>query len=360
MSRLKCISFIFIIMLFYQFFIYGCGSKSLDRSTAEALIENSQFIIKRIISPHENGLQVGLQHDFWYQKKKYTITNTLLSKRGESYFKNIDDKYITLKNPLDIKVEVTGIADAILPQTDATGVKEAQFIWNYINVPSQIKWVCADGGKGKAYFRLYDDGWRLESFNDVLYNKNAIQLSISELNDEELDRTTIKEKKQELQRIEAERKMKEEEIKRKEKERIAQLIQESKNHTETIGTFKCISTSIAMGQRNPHANGDAILTNVDASYVHVFKSSVRNAVDSVDVIFWFGNIISIYKTDLQDNPAYPPQAYSIRFKLKKKINICPGRHADAIQFQDKQIRDDFYNKIKDAKSKWDRKYPELK
>jgi len=350
MLRLESVFLIFIVIASISFAFIGCESKNnLTRSKAEELIEKSQIELKKKIHLHENGVQIGLQHNLWYQEKAYFTTNILLSKRGAGFFEDISGSFLTLKQPLDIKAEVTGIADAILPLTDSKGVKEAQFIWRYVNIASPVKWVITDGGKGKAYFRLYDDGWRLEGFDDIKYNDSPIQLSSGEVKEEQSDREAIQKKIEELQRAETERIRKEEEMRQREKVRLAQLITESKSPSKTIGLFNCINTTVVTGGR-PQANGEAILTDVDASYVHHLYTNYNY---TVKVVFWFGNINSIYKQD-------SPPTYRVSFKLKNDIQIRPGNFVYGIWFMDKQTRDNFYNKILDEKAKWDKKYPELK
>lgn len=342
--------YIFVLLSLAIIILVGC-SNDLSRNKAENIIEKSPAEFRKKILLHNNGFELGLQHDLWHKKNTYIGYDTVLSERGSIFFEDMNRSYVTLKSPLDIKVEVSGIADAVLPFTDTKGIKEVQFSWHYQNISAPIKWIISNGGKGKAYFRHYDDGWRLEGFDDIEYNGSSVQLSKKEEKEKQSDREKISKEREEKRRIELAKKMKEEEIRRQEQERLSRLIRKSKIPSKTLGTFKCINTTIVMGEK-PRANGTAVLTDVDASYVHHFTNAWGNITSKVNVNFWFGNIKRISKHD--------SGIYSVYFDLKNTIRIGPGHNAFAIHFQDRQIRDNFYYQIIKAKRAWDLKYPELK
>jgi len=350
LSLTKAVIRVIFIAFATIFMISGCES-GLSRHEAEEIIKKSPASFKKKVHLNVNGLESGIQHDLWLKKRAFIGYETKLTERGTRLIEDISGNFFTLKKPLEIEVDVSGIADAVLPLTSTKGIKEAQFTWNYLNISTPIKWVIAEGGNGKAYFRLYDDGWRLEGFDDIEYNDTSIHLSGNEVKEEQSDRENIAKKREEIRRAKAEKKRKEEEMRRKEQAKLAQSIRKSKTPSKTIGSFKCINITVGMGKRL-QANGEAILTDVDASYMHVYTDYRGNIKNKKKVNFWFGNIKSIYKQD--------SSTYRTSFKLKNTIVIRPGDHAYAIWFQDKQTRDNFYTKIVEAKAAWDKKYPELK
>lgn len=128
---------------------------------------------------------------------------------------------------------------------------------------------------------------------------------------------------------------------------LAPMISRSKTPTRIIGKFKCINTTVCVGT-HPRADGIAILTDVDASYIHVYKDYAGKVTNRVKAVFWFGNIRRITKVD-----GYP---YRTQFELKNIVQLRPGDHAYGIYFENKFTRDDFYNKIVQAKADWDQKY----
>jgi hypothetical protein len=59
------------------------------------------------------------------------------------------------KTPLNIKINVTGIAE-----------NHAEFTWKYVDLPLPFiaKEFIFDNGNGSADFTLNDDGWRVVNF----------------------------------------------------------------------------------------------------------------------------------------------------------------------------------------------------
>ncbi len=146
--------------------------------------------------------------------------------------------------PLNILIISTGLAD--VPGT--TNLKEAQFDWSYQNVPSVIKRFIALGGSGRAIFRLYDDGWRIEQLNVNVANQRP-ELTSDELRDEksdtnaytELQAKISEEKRRTEQKISEERRRAEQKIaeeKRIAAEKLAEQVRIARTETKVLRTWQ--------------------------------------------------------------------------------------------------------------------------
>lgn len=170
-------------------------TKNLTRSKAASLIENSAKFseVKSKINLHPNGLEKGFLHDMWGVVQgepgtNYSIDYYALSP-NQDVFQLIQATVlpgsiatVTMKKPVETQINVTGITDAPIMQ----GVKEAQFTWEYTNLPSIVKRYVVRGGSGVAYLRLYDDGWRIEDLK-VSYSKEPASLTAKERAEEEAE-----------------------------------------------------------------------------------------------------------------------------------------------------------------------------
>lgn len=145
------------------------GKSQLSRERTENLIRNSpQFQeLRTKIYLQSGGLEKGVEQKMW----AHYGSNYRLTEKTRTIVSQVTDFYITLLKPAgEPSVHVTGIADANPFGAGATSIKEAQFSWAYTDLPSVIKRFASRGGTGEGYFRLYDDGWRLE---DVSLNYRA-------------------------------------------------------------------------------------------------------------------------------------------------------------------------------------------
>jgi len=135
---------------------------------------------------------------------------------------------------------------------------------------------------------------------------------------------------------------------------LAPLRENSKIPTQIIGSYPCVNKFMIVSERNPRADGEAILTDTDVSYIHVFDHDpYSDRPDSARTIFTFENIVGIKKVD-SDNGTF-----GVYFDLKKNIMIWHGDYVYGIVFNDPVIRDAFYNKLTEAKAAWNSKHSEL-
>lgn len=190
----------------------------LSRDQAKQIIETSNIDseknFKKMVHLHSNGEATGIQHDIWTGKQpSWDGDLFVLTEKGVKIFEyrswqNLQFTYtksMTLIKPLGVEVTVTGIADAILPFTSTGGLKEVLFSWKYIDVPTPIKWIIAEGGTGIAYFRLFDDGWRLENLDKINYSNQPVRLSANEIAEEQADKDKITQIRLNAQKAEYER-----------------------------------------------------------------------------------------------------------------------------------------------------------
>jgi len=160
----------------------GCkrSARELTRREAFHLIRDSGKFSPEtptlIASPQE--VECGIRQGFWQKKTEHifrvkTVTVLSLTPRGKAFFHRISPRYsypgagelvLATKYRRDV-VEVLGIADVEPPLTGWKG-KEAQFTWKWRwdEFPEVLRncGTAPAAQEGQAYFRLYDDGWRVE------------------------------------------------------------------------------------------------------------------------------------------------------------------------------------------------------
>ena len=136
-----------------------------------------------------------------------------------------------------------------------------------------------------------------------------------------------------------------EEVSRQNQAKLEQLRIQAQVPTVTLGRYRCYDRWITIGT-NPEPLGEVILTDVDASYVHVYPNEPPYRVK---VVFEFSNINQISKGEQR----------TIHFNLKRDIWSRPGDCIANIFFSDATTRDRFYDGIVKAKGAWDQKHPEL-
>lgn len=128
------------------------------------------------------------------------------------------------------------------------------------------------------------------------------------------------------------------------KAKIEQLRIPAQSPTETLGKYLCYDRGF---DDSKMPLGQAILTDVDVSYVQIYPN--QKPFKS-KVVFEFTNIKQIRKMDNKE----------VVFKLKHRIYSRPGDERALIRFADEKTRDRFFEDIVKAKGLWDEKYPELK
>jgi hypothetical protein len=225
----------------------------LTQSTAALLIETSSKFseVKSKLLLHKDGYQKGHEQGMWVGRIVKDIEPfgqpsepIHLTKRGSDFFDSIEVQprglaYVILKKPLKPLLKVIRITDAPLGQ----GLKEAQFIWEYVDLPSLVKRYVVRGGSGVGYFRPTDDGWRLDDLNINYLSEPAPQTAEERATEEREDREreALKRKREEEERVE--------------KERLANLLRESKTPTRQVAQFDLGVGGHGVGRGVPFYNG---------------------------------------------------------------------------------------------------------
>jgi hypothetical protein len=137
--------------------IASCGKPDLSRSAAQTLIRASDAFQRftQTIPLHARATEDGLEQGIW----RLDSDRVVLAEKATATISSAARDSIVLKSAASIKVVVTGISD--VPGT--TNQKEALFTWEYDQLPSIARRFAVKGGNGRAIFRLFDDGWRLET-----------------------------------------------------------------------------------------------------------------------------------------------------------------------------------------------------
>lgn len=181
------------VLILVAVVLSACGRAEFTRSEAEsALTKNDQIaaLSKRVyLMP--NALDQGQTQGLWDRKRNGEVR--LRAKAAEEV-SSVSGRYLTPKGAPSIKVTVTGIADA----PSSNKVKEVQFVWAYESLTPIIRRLAIRGGQGKALFRQFDDGWRVEGVQTSLGDQ-AIELSAAEQSQIEQDIATERAQQQEIQ-----------------------------------------------------------------------------------------------------------------------------------------------------------------
>jgi len=287
----------------------GCGNDDLSRPQAEQQIAASELLTRfKTEVPFQPSAPIkGERQGFWKKQDTYLIQrrpvfDTVISLTPYS---------TRLNKPLAQKVSVTGISD--VPGT--TNLKEVQYSWSYVDPPSVLKRFIARGGTGKAIFRKFDDGWRIEKLENNNVSSQGLELTEAELAEEAKDiatessrlRIEAEEREKELQArriIEAERarhlaeqQRKDDEARRIAKEKLDLRIAESKKPTKIIWKTEFRNN---LGQTK-----QIIISDVDYQYsVPDFHySDGRMMMERV----WFG-----FLDGVKYNPNLPEVALTVR------------------------------------------------
>jgi len=252
----------FVLAFLLLIGLYGCGKKDLSRPDAEKLIHSSDKISQfaRVISVQPDTLTKGQAEGAW---KILNNGATLLGEKARKSITSVGYNGIELVNPTMIDVKVTGIADVPVSEN----MKEAQFTWAYVELPSLVKRFAFQGGSGSASFRLFDDGWRLENVQIQVSNVPVV--------------LSPKEQEEELADIQAE-----DARIRLAIEQQAKHIQDSRVPTKVIETFS-FPTFTNLGNKawEKPIMQNIVVTDVDVEFIeHDHGKKMK---------LWFGNIWNI-------------------------------------------------------------------
>lgn len=177
-----------------------------------------------------------------------------------------------LRKPAEVKIKVNGITGSGLDM-------QAEYTWEYVNLPVVVKRLITIGGTGKANFKLYDDGWRLKE-NYYAYwdgfggltNKEGVELT--NIINGYTAKAEIKEKR----------------------------LLESQTPTQQIGSFKLhriVQTGYSPVDASPSA--DVEVSDVNITVTPTEHANVGQVGQSV---VWFGDIITIEKSYNSDKNAH--------------------------------------------------------
>lgn len=135
-------------------------TKAFTRGKAEHLIEaHEEFASTDYLPVTDDAFQRARADNLWYRKGfRWEPTG-----EGRKYFSSAGMIGVQLVAPVSREVvEITGVKNG----PDETW-KEVQFQWRYRDVSSEVlkyTGVSDQPMPGHAWFRLYDDGWRLEEW----------------------------------------------------------------------------------------------------------------------------------------------------------------------------------------------------
>lgn len=175
--KLKIFLVGFVVFNLFVTSNHALCAQTLSRDKATVLIEKNMSSFKSNVRLHREGYDKGLHHGMWVMIDKAASITT----QGAAYFESInystddwgnfvvqvagaDSGSVTLKNPANLRVKVTGIREG----------STAEFTWEYVGLPSVVKRYVVKGGAGTAQFTLYDDGWRLANINAQYSNEPAV------------------------------------------------------------------------------------------------------------------------------------------------------------------------------------------
>lgn len=311
------------------------SDKSLTRQLAGDLISKSEAFTKeyKSIRFHDEGFEKGIKQGVWRESKTKRY-RAELTERAQATIKYITVANLLLKQPVKIRLlQVTGITDALIVQ----GMKEANFTWEYKNLPSLVKRFVVQGGSGIVYMRLYDDGWRLEKI-EIEESSDPAKLTQREKAQEQKDERIETERKRIQEEREARRRQEEAERKRIKAERRAKLVKKASTPTRVIANAKV--KMCAMGNlvwlNDPANYSDLTLTDVNISS-NLYCKKKNYSV-------WFGDI-KYYEI----NP--PWRGILIEHKNDgRTIFVNP----------EKNIQKVFFEKLDIAIKAWRKRYPTLK
>lgn len=166
----------------------ACGRPELSRSEAESAIAKNKQIdaLSKQIFMFPDAIQNGQAQGLWERQPNGTF---LLRAHTAQEISSISKDRLVPVKPPRISVTVTGIADSPLSEK----IKEVQFMWAYDALSPLVRRLAVKGGDGRASFREFDDGWRLDGVQTRI-DERAIELSAAEQSS--IDQDIVKEQTQ--------------------------------------------------------------------------------------------------------------------------------------------------------------------
>lgn len=158
----------------------GCsGSDLLSREAALAKLKATADLgsLATVIPVRNDILNEGAAQGLW----RLVDGEAVLGRAGGEIAEVRRDALV-LTEATPVEVSITGVS--AVPQ--ASNLNEVQFSWTYPALPDFVKRFAVDGGLGRAVFRLYDDGWRVERL-DMTPSRLAMPLTDGEREEVDTD-----------------------------------------------------------------------------------------------------------------------------------------------------------------------------
>ncbi len=314
-----------LFILIFLIILTSCGN-NLSRTEAQKIINDSEQFQKIGQNPkiHSNAIDEGIEQGYWTQNRN-------LTSKGYNYFNQLSYNSLSLKEPINCVVtSIDGIANSKNALSNNDDYKEVQFSWKFSNVNSIIKRFILKGGKGVAFLRKFDDGWRLDRIS-VDYSNTKFTLT-------EVDKKSIQQdiEAENSRRYEEQIRLAEEKARREaEKEKRELLIAESKKIHKTIGTYNGVH----------NFTGRKLDKKIVLTDVHVFRD-LAGSENYLNV--WFGSLTK------------KPTAYKFRQTAMAWNGFAVDIGGNSVHFKDKNEATRFYLDLLKAVENWNEKYPELK
>jgi len=357
-------SFYLSSCFFLIFVISGC-QQNLSRDLAEKLLSSNEDIINKSqkLMPANNHIKTGHDLGFWdavyYDFGKYRLSNIINDISQSTKAINIDN--IEPSDRIKYKIEVTGIRD----YDTSSNKKTAEFVFEYINMPTPLKPIILKGEKGTALFTLYDDGWRIENID--INTKLYYTLTNQEFNIiEGIKKNTQKRREfEELQKQKAEEERQLAISESKISNKVLYSGNASKTYYENWGTKHIYEFFIKISDSNFVRKAKEIY--------QVSNNKPQITDNRFDNKIWYGNIIEIMigTTDYKGygyKDAWRGTEYtSITLVLNKKhekhkgtylIKLRNGKYASymSIPFSDNEKAHKVYKLLNKAVDDWREKY----
>lgn len=324
---------LFFLMVSFCLLLAACGSGKLTRQKAAEHIEKSKKLTKEMdyIYLNSRAPKKGVKLEIW---KRFS-NKFKLSEKGKKYFSAVGDTFFfsgsyraKLVTPTEINVEVTGIVDA----PKEYGGKQVNFVWSYLNLPSVVKRFAVKGGEGKAHFKKYDDGWRIEKL-EYKYSKDPAELTDRELAEE----------KKEISKIA--------EAKKKEADRLKKLVEKSKKQRKILGNFVLVDDH----DKNYIVTTEITISDVDFTYLSTTKTKTRQWVNGKETTIWFGHVKNLKrKSHKLKNNKFVQYGTSMSLPRKRgNVQGCGWFSTNEKEF------DKCHDTLSSAVAKWRVKYDEI-
>ena len=163
----------------------GCGGdpNELDRDEAKSLVATA------VATKPPDGGCLGLRPGGYDDGTAQGYWSSLgLTASGQPLFSSVTADRVCPQTQLELKPEITGIADAGMP-----GYKDVQFRLSTASARDPVRRFIVSGYIGHAMARRYDDGWRLEG--DPSYTRDETPLPLDTASQNALERDLAEEAK---------------------------------------------------------------------------------------------------------------------------------------------------------------------